>query len=159
MKSIKIIGLTVFIFSFSLFIISSFLSKHKLAESSIGSMKLYHAKMLKEVASDALKPLLETTKAQLDKRCGIDPSQNIWNATTLPEGVQEWDYRMSDYDIKTYIPSLTKATVVGGMVPDNPGLFFFLIFGLGSLGGLMYILSDLKKLPGINTTVFIIVPQ
>jgi polyferredoxin len=120
--------------------------------------------MLKEVASDqfeieynsniefinALKPLLETTKAQLDKRCGIDPSKNIWNATTLPDGVQEWDYRMSDYDIKTYIPSLTQATVVGGMVPDNPGLFFFLIFGLGSLGGLMYILSDLKKLPGIK---------
>lgn len=164
MRQIKTLGLAIFIFSFSLFIVSTFMSKHMLSESSLGSMKPYHGMMLKEIAAGqfeqvyhsnfafikALKLLLKEAQQKLDKKSGIDPTNNIWNATNLPEGVQEWDYRMSDYDIKTYIPALTQATVNGGLVPDNPGLFFFLIFGLGSLGALMYILADLKKLPGIK---------
>lgn len=169
MKSVKLTGLAIFIFSFCLFVVSTFLSKHKLTEQSIGGMKFYHAMLLKEVAGNqfeveystniafinAIKPILEKTKATLDKRCGIDPLNNVWQATTLPEGVAEWDYRMSAYDIKKYIPLLTKATLAGGMVPDNPSLFFFLIFVLGSIGALMYILSDLKYLPGIkNNGIF-----
>ena len=164
MKQIKKLGLAIFIFSFSLFVVSTFLSKHMLSESSLGGMKLYHGMMLKEVAADqfekeynsnvafinALKLMLREAQQKLDEKSGVDPSKNIWNATSLPEGVQEWDYRMSDYDIKTYIPALTQASVIGGLVPDNPTLFFFLIFGLGALGALMYILADLKKLPGIK---------
>jgi Pyruvate/2-oxoacid:ferredoxin oxidoreductase delta subunit len=36
------------------------------------------------------------------------------------------------------------------LVKEKQGLFFFLIFILGTIGALMYILSGLKKLPGIK---------
>lgn len=164
MKSLKTLGLAIFLFSFGLFIVSVTFSKHRLTEDSVASMKEYHAKMLKEVAGDAfgseyatnlafiseIEPLLKETQQALDKACGVDPDNGVWNATTLPDGVGEWDYRMSDYDIKTYIPKLTQATVSGGLVPDSPGLFFFLIFILGSIGALMYILPGLEKIPGIK---------
>lgn len=164
MKSLKILGLAIFLFSFGLFVVSVTLSKHTLTEKALVPMKVYHGQMLKEVAGgafgkeyatnfafiNAIKGLLKETQQALDKASGVDPDNGVWNATTLPDGVGEWDYRMSDYDIKTYIPILTQATVSGGMVPDNPGLFFFLIFILGSIGALMYILPDLKKIPGIK---------
>lgn len=164
MKSLKILGLAIFIFSFALLIVSVSLSRHQLSEEAIGPMKKYHGLMLKEQAGEAfdkeyatnfafidgVRILLTKTQAALETSAGIDPANNVWNATTLPEGVSEWDYRMSDYDIKTYIATLTTATATGGMLPNNAGLFFFLIFVLGTIGALMYILSDVKKLPGIK---------
>ena len=163
MKSIKTLGLAIFIFSFTLWGVSVTLSKHVLTEDAVSTMKEYHGKMLKEVAGDlvgkefstniafinAIKPALNQTKEALDKACGVDPANGVWNATTLPDGVGEWDYRMSDYDVKTYVASLTKATA-NGYLPNNAGLFFFLIFILGSIGALMYILPGLQKIPGIK---------
>jgi len=164
MKSLKILGLAIFIFSFGLFIISVTLSRHQLTDTAIQSMKKHHGLMLKEQAGDefnkeyatnlafisGIEELLYKTKDALDKASGVDPANNVWNATTLPEGVGEWDYRMSDYDVKTYTAALTTATATGGMLPNNVGLFFFLIFVLGSIGALMYILPDAQKISGIK---------
>ena len=141
MKSLKLLGLIIFIFCFGLFIASITLSKHKIEESSLISMKQYHAEMFKKVANNLfekeyssnfsfiadLKPYLIKTKEALDENCGINPEKNIWSAVNLPEGVNEWDYRMSDYDIKKYTISLTKDSSVG-LLPQNSGLFFLLIF-------------------------------
>ncbi|MCH2021611.1 MAG: 4Fe-4S binding protein [Saprospiraceae bacterium] len=163
MNSTKTLGLALFIFSFGLFIVSVTLSSHVLTDEALAPMKKYQGEMLKQVAADAygkkfssniefiaaIKPLLEKTRDALDKACGIDPSNNVWNATTLPEGVAEWDYRMSDYDVKFYVATLTKTTAIG-LLPNNAGLFFFLIFILGSIGALMYIVPDVNKIPGIK---------
>jgi len=163
MKSLKSLGLALFIFSFTLFIVSVTLSTHVLTDTTTESMKEHHRLMLKQQAGDnfgkeyssnfafinAIKPLLIQTKDALDKASGLDPANNVWNATTLPDGVAEWDYRMSDYDVKTYVAVLTKDSATG-LLPNNTGLFFFLIFILGSIGALMYIVPDAKKIPGIK---------
>jgi polyferredoxin len=164
MKNLKLFGLVIFIFSFGLFVVSVTLSTHMLNDSALESIsKTHHREMIKEQAGDAwenefpsnikfidaLKPILIQTKVALDKKSGVDPENKVWNATTLPEGVAEWDYRMSDYDVKTYISVLTGSTATG-LLPENGGLFFFLIFILGSIGALMYILPDAKKIPGIK---------
>ena len=164
MKNLKLFGLVIFIFSFGLFVVSVTLSTHMLNDSALESIsKTDHREMIKEQAGDAwekefpsniqfidaIKAILIQSKIALDKKSGVDPENNVWNATTLPEGVAEWDYRMSDYDIKTYISVLTGSSATG-LLPENGGLFFFLIFILGSIGALTYILPDAKKIPGIK---------
>jgi polyferredoxin len=67
----------------------------------------------------------------------------------LPEGIGEWDYKIGDWTIKEYIFETVKASA-GGLLPNNIALFFFLTFGLGIIGGLMYIFPLFNLLPGIK---------
>ena len=163
MKSLKILGLAIFLFSFGLFVVSITLSQHVLNDAAIASLKKHHKETLKEQAGaqfgkeysnnftfiQELKPLLKKTQEALETKAGIDPANNVWNATNLPEGVSEWDYRMSDGDVKGYLASISKDSATG-LLPNNAGLFFFLIFILGSIGAFMYIVPDVSKIPGIK---------
>lgn len=164
MKSIKLLGIGIFLLALGIFTIGVTLSTHTLDDKALESVgKEYHRLMIKEQARDilnkeygsnfefisALKPVLKNAKAALDAASGVDPDKGVWSATTLPEGIAEWDYRMSDYDIKGYLFSITKSSA-GGLLPSNAWLFFFLTFVLGSLGGLIYMAPDLKTIPGIK---------
>ena len=166
MKSIKLIGLGLFLLAFGLFVVSITLSRHVLNEKAIGAISNeHHQAMLRYQAQqtglyeqtfatnfafiDAMKGLLKQTQVGLDSACGVDPANNVWNATTLPEGVSEWEFRMGDSYLKDYLYPLTRYSATGTL-PNNKGLFFFLIFVLGSLGALLYILPDWSKIPGIK---------
>lgn len=67
----------------------------------------------------------------------------------LPEGVGEWDYKIGDWETKGYVFENVKSSA-GGLLPNNIPLFFFLTFGLGIIGGLLYILPMFNLLPGIK---------
>ena len=68
----------------------------------------------------------------------------------LPEGVSEWDVRLSDpIYFKEKVAALT-AAAERGPVKDNPLLFLALTIGLGLLGGLLYILPKFAAQPGIK---------
>lgn len=169
MRNIKTLGLAIFLFSFGLFVVSITLSKHLLNDRALEAIpNIHHRNMLQQEAGDsfgkefssnfefisAIKPVLLKTKDALDKSCGVDPANNVWNATKLPEGVAEWDYRMSDYNVNDYVSVLTKSSATG-LLPNNSTLFFFLIFILGSIGALMYIVPDIQQIPGIkNNGIF-----
>ncbi len=165
MITLKNLGLGLFIFALAVFFLSLTMSKHILTKDVLeqGVSKKYHKEMIAEQAGsmlgqefqsnitfiDQLKPVLENAKEALDKKAGIDPANNVWNAVNLPEGVNEWDYRMSDGDIKNYLFSITKYSATG-LLPGNNLLFFFLSIILGSVGGLLYFAPGLAKIPGIK---------
>ena len=165
MKTIKNLGLFLFLAAIVIFTLSLSLSQHQLTadvlQKQIG--KQYHREMIQQQAGalleeeygsnvafiSALKPILVESQKALEKASGVDPAYNVWNAVYLPEGVSEWDYRMSDSDIEGYLFSLTKYSAVG-LLPGNTGLFFLLSFILGALGALLYFLTDLQLIPGIK---------
>ncbi|MGH1338194.1 MAG: 4Fe-4S binding protein [Aureispira sp.] len=97
----------------------------------------------------AMYPVLKKAQHLLDSLSGVNPEQEIWNATTLPEGVGEWDYRMGDGTVVEINKQLLTSNV-SSLTGNNAGLFFFLVFILGSIGALMYILPGAQKLPGIK---------
>jgi len=132
MKLIKNIGLALFILALTIFVASLTLSNHTLTDEVLAEniSNQYHREMIKQQAGDLM-----------------DPDKGIWNATTLPEGVSEWEYRMGSTD--DYLFSLTKYSA-GGLLPGNSNLFFLLSFILAALGGLMYLLPDLNLIPGIK---------
>ncbi|CAH1001190.1 hypothetical protein LEM8419_02088 [Neolewinella maritima] len=68
----------------------------------------------------------------------------------LPEGVSEWDIRLSDpVYFQDKVAALT-AAAERGPVKDSPLLFLGLTIGLGLLGGLLYILPKFATHPGIK---------
>jgi len=165
MKLIKNIGLVLFLLAFTVFILSLTLSKHTLTETVLTEnvSNKYHQEMIKKQAGDlmgkefgnnitfvnAIKPVLNNAKDALDKAAGVDPENGVWNATTLPEGVEEWDYRMGGGNVDDYLFSLTKYSA-SGLLPSRTNLFLLLSILLGALGVLMYVLPDLNLVPGIK---------
>jgi len=165
MKLIKNIGLALFIFSFFVFIATLTLSNHTLTDDVLTEniSNKYHREMIKSQAGDifgkefgsnvafikAIEPVLNNAKDGLDKAAGIDTKNGVWNATTLPEGVSEWGYRMGDGNVKDYLFTLTKYSATG-FFPSRTSLFFLLSIILGALGMLMYLLPDLGLVPGIK---------
>ncbi len=68
----------------------------------------------------------------------------------LPEGVSEWDIRLSDpIYFKEKMAALAGAAEQGP-VKNNPLLFFFLTIGLGLLGGILYIIPKFRTHEGIK---------
>ncbi|MEO1517951.1 MAG: 4Fe-4S dicluster domain-containing protein [Bacteroidota bacterium] len=165
MKTIKNTGLFLFVAALLVFTLSITFSRHQLTAELLENQisKQYHREMIQQQAGEvlnkeyatnitfvsALEPILQQSKDALDNASGVDPAQGVWNAVNLPEGVSEWEYRMSDADIKSYLFSLTKYSAMG-LLPGRASLFFFLSFILGSLGALMYFLPDLLLIPGIK---------
>lgn len=149
------IGIGLFLVALSIFTLSLGLSKHKLTAESIKTNNEYHqaevlaqaksAGMLdKEYNSNiafiaAYKKVLKTAQASIEAKANV----------AIPEGIGEWDYRLQDWAIKDYVKDSVKTTSYG-LVPENPGLFLFLTFGLAILGGLLYILPTFLEVEGIK---------
>lgn len=165
MKYTKIIGLTIFIFSFTLFFVSILFSSHRLNDKTLeGIENEHHRAAIKQVAGaewekeydlnfkfhEAMKPVLKRAQVLQDSLAGINPEKNIWNAVNLPEGVtDEGEYRIWDDIVKKYAATLTESNVTS-ITANRSSLFFFLVFVLGTIGALLYLLPGLKKLPGIK---------
>ncbi|MEZ4956166.1 MAG: 4Fe-4S binding protein [Saprospiraceae bacterium] len=114
---------------------SEFHKKEILAQAEKAGMlgKIYHSKF--SFISD-YKNVLKNAQESL-------------NAQSIPDGVNEWDFKIGNWNIKEYVLKTTLNTGVG-TVSQNPMLFFLLTFGLGILGGLLYILPKFQGIPGIK---------
>lgn len=94
-------------------------------------------------------PKLRTTIKEAQQ--SLEEAAKIENgeATAIPEGVDEWDFRMGDGDVDSYVFSLSKEAS-SGVPAENAGLFFWLTIGLAIFGGLLYIFPKFQKEAGIQ---------
>ena len=161
MKYLSQIGLGLFLIGLASFIATMFLSQHRLTEEGIKNAigKPYHTEAISKAAKEAgildtrftsnfdflpkLSAVLETAKANQETAAKIEN----WQATAIPEGVGEWDFRIGD--IQGYVFSLAKESLRGFMV-DSPGWAFFLSIGLAILGGLIFMIPKFFTIPGIK---------
>jgi polyferredoxin len=92
-----------------------------------------------------LKSVIQSAQKSLEEEAKIED----WKATNIPEGVNEWDFRMGDGDVDAYVFSLSKAAS-SGFPAKRSGLLFWLTIGLAILGGILYIIPKFQKEAGIQ---------
>ncbi|WP_436517584.1 4Fe-4S binding protein [Ekhidna sp. To15] len=148
MKAIRFTGLILFLFSLGLFLSSFFMSSFTISEDTFSSI-------VKEQHQESLKPALDDV---FGKEYGssipfvnaINSTVNEVNAKARAE--QKWDQVIYD----DYAGSLARASA-SGFVPENKLLVFFLIYVVGAIGALMFLLPQIKLHgpPGIkNNHIF-----
>ena len=161
MKYLSNIALAIFLIGLAVFISIPFLGQNRLTEDAITKAvgKPYQSAAIIDAAKSAgilderftstfefipkLSSVLETAKANQETAAKIEN----WQATAIPEGVSEWDFRIGD--TKGLAFSLTKASLKG-FAAENTFLAFLLSFGLAILGGLLFMIPKFFALPGIK---------
>ena len=156
MNFVQRIGIGLFLLAITVFTLALGLSEYQLTEDTIQVKTDYHKNEMLAVAKEkgvldrtytsnisyinALKEVIKDTQYALNTKA---------KENGIPEGVGEWDYKIGDWEVKNYIFNTVKASSTG-FLPNNIGLLFFLTFGLGIIGGLMYILPIFQLIPGIK---------
>lgn len=155
MKYLQTTGLILFVFALGLFTLMLGLDQYRLTTDHLAIDNEYHREAFLNAAreadaldqlygssfafSSAFKKILKAAQRELNTRA----------ESGIPEGVGEWDFKLGDWTIKDY----TLATIqqsAEGPVADHPLLFWLLTIGVGILGGLLYILPEFLKIPGIK---------
>lgn len=155
MHIIQKIGLGIFVLALALFTLSLGLGEYQLTEASLPVSNDYHKQEIleKAEANGILDKKYSSNFAFIAdlKRTFKDAQQSLNQKAQngLPEGVSEWDFKLGDWNIKDYTLATVKKSSVGS-IAKNPVRWFLLTFGLGILGGLLYILPKFIPLPGIK---------
>lgn len=154
MKTIQNLGLGLFVIALFIFTAMLGLGGNKINTSDLPIENEYHRKAIAQALVDEgldlqdipgilaiskVKSAIKVAQGNLDNQAKI----------SLPDGVDEWTYRMGDGWIKGYVSKIIKQSA-SGPVHDRPWLFFLLTFGLSILGGLMYILPKFTEHEGIK---------
>ena len=157
MNWIQKLGLGIFIIALLIFTMSLGLDQYKLSSKALdfGGISTYHKEEILAQAGEKgsldktfpssiafikeFKELLKAAQASLNEKAKAG----------IPEGVSTWDYKLGNWKFKEYTPNALKAASTGP-VSNNPVLFLFLTFGLGIIGGLLYILPIFNEIPGIK---------
>lgn len=154
MKTIQYIGIGLFITALLIFTAMLGIGHQQLNEASLDIENSYHKTAIIKAAKTqgllddkmssikfipAIKNVLQSAAADLDAQA----------KNGIPEGVEEWDFKLGNWKVTEYTGSLVKSTA-GGPVQDNPWLFFFLTFGLAILGGLLFITPKFSDPAGIK---------
>lgn len=144
MKWIQHIGLALFLLAMLIFTAMLGLNKYQITGDELAADNDYHKEAIIDAANaqglfdQTFASSLTMEKALKKSIKAAQKSLSQKAADGLPEGVAEWDYKIGEWKIKEYIaPNITKSAI--GPVRDHPLLFFFLTFGLGILGGLLFI--------------------
>ena len=141
MKAVRFTGLILFLFSLGLFLISFFLGTYELTDKSFSSIvKPEHQELLKE-SYDFNTPYSSSIAFVNHIKGGIE------EINLKARAEQRWN----DVIYDDYASALTRASATGA-VADNELLFFFLIYVVGTIGALMFILPQAKLAgpPGIK---------
>ena len=155
MSIIEKIGLFLFVVALAIFTLSLGLNSYTLTSGNISAKTEFHKNAILKRATD--RGLLNrTVNNNFDfisqYKSVIADAQSALNteaAKGLPEGINEWDFKLGDWETKAYVTDAVKKSS-GGLVHNNKGLFWLLTFGLGMLGGLLFILPKFNLIPGIK---------
>jgi len=151
MKVIQNIGLLLVIAATLMFISMLGLGGNTLQENIIPGKTSYHKEAIKSAATEANilgKEMPSINFISSFKKVLKEAQENQLNAE-IPEGVGEWDVKIGNWEIDGYLKS-TVSNTSDGPVQRNPWLFFFLTFGLGIIGGLLFIIPKFMESPGIK---------
>lgn len=157
MNIIQKIGLGIFVIALAIFTLVPGMESYDLSADSIELPNEYHQTAFQKAAestglyaqkytstfamTDALKETFNSAQASINTQV---------ESSGIPEGVQEWDYKLGDWKFKEYFkPELFRDASIGP-VSSNPYLYLLLTVGLGLLGGLLYILPKFTEIPGIK---------
>ncbi|MBC6401755.1 MAG: 4Fe-4S binding protein [Ekhidna sp.] len=141
MKAIRFTGLILFLFSLSLFLASFFMGSYTLTHEIFSTIvKPEHQEMLRN-SYEFDRPYASGITFVNHLKKGIDEI----NVTARAE--QRW----GDIIYDDYVSTLTRASATGA-VTENELLFFMLIYVVGTMGALMFILPQAKLAgpPGIR---------
>jgi len=131
MKVLRSIGLVLFLFSFGLFLSLFFMSEYKLTkEIFVEKIKKQHQESLEPTMQELFDKPYSTSYSFAQA-----VSNSISRVNEQFRNAQQWDSVIYD----DYTSSLTKASTSGWVV-DNTGLLFFLVFGVGLIGAMLFIL-------------------
>lgn len=156
MTIIQKIGLGLFVIALAIFTFTLGLGRYQLTESALAVDNQYHREAILQAAESegmlaqsyrssfefkaAFKEVLRVAQRQLDARVEEEG---------IPAGVSEWDYRLGEWMFKDYTLYTAKHSHTG-VAAENPMLFFLLTFGLGILGGLIYVIPGVSRIPGVK---------
>ena len=155
MKLIQHIGLGLFSTALIIFTLSMGLSKHELRSDNLDLGNSTHNEaILKEAQTMGItgKEYSGNIAFIKDFKLALKKAQISLNERAsqgLPEGVGEWDFKIGDWKISEYTESAVRSTA-SGWIPEKKGLFLFLTFGLGIIGGFLFILPKFTASPGIK---------
>ncbi|MEN8965021.1 MAG: 4Fe-4S binding protein [Polaribacter sp.] len=163
MKAIKHTGFVLFLVALTIFTGSLFTGSFQLSKSELDAFlkeKNYKSTVIKGALEDAVITDKKLTIFQFSSRVrkAYEKSNSFYNALiTKYDAAQNWDKKGEQYQYKIYgkphTLSYTLAKKAGrGFVKENASLIWFLTFGLGMIGALLFMLPNLILLgkPGIK---------
>jgi polyferredoxin len=151
MKIVQNIGLLLFIVALLTFIGMLGLGGNKLTTDLLPGKTPAHKEAIQNAAreSEILDKEMGSINFISNIKSTITDAQETQLNAQIPEGANEWDIKIGNWEIENYVQD-TVAKSARGPIQDNPWIFFFLTFGLGIIGGLLFIVPKFKELPGIK---------
>ena len=163
MKFIKNIGLVIFIIGLTIFTASVFTSSFNLTQPELNSYisdKGYKSEIIKAELSKAIVTTNDINIFEFSSkvRAAFETSNNYYDAQIAKYSAEKnWAKKSEQYAYKIFGKphslSYELAKKSGkGFIKENPGIVWFLTFGLGIIGALLFILPNLILLgkPGIK---------
>ena len=163
MKFIKNIGLLIFIIGLTIFTTSIFTGSFNLTQQELNSYisdKGYKSEIIKAELSKAIVTTNDINIFEFSNkvRAAFETSNNYYDAQIAKYSTEKnWAKKSEQYAYKIFGKphslSYELAKKSGkGFIKENPGLVWFLTFGLGIIGALLFILPNLILLgkPGIK---------
>ncbi len=152
MNLIQKIGIELFCLALIIFTATLGLSKLQLTAANLPIQNKYHKEAILTAAkSEGI--LDKTYNANIgfirDFKSVLREAQGILASQAIPEGIEEWDFKIGDWKKKDYTFEVVRAASLG-LMPENKSLFLMLTFGLAILGGLIYALPIFSQVPGIK---------
>nr|WP_298992511.1 4Fe-4S binding protein [uncultured Polaribacter sp.] len=162
MKTIKYIGLAIFLIGLTIFTASIFLGSFEMSQKELNTYiaeKNYKSEIIKQ----------ELSKAIVDKELNIfefssvvreafETSNNYYDKLIAKYNAEKnWKKKGEQYKYKIFGKPHTLSYEIAkksgkGIIKENSGLLWFLTFGLGIIGALLFILPNVILLgkPGIK---------
>jgi len=163
MKAIKHTGFVLFLVALTIFTGSLFTGSFHLSKSELDAFlkeKNYKSTVIRKALEDAVITDKKLTIFQFSSRVrkAYKKSNSFYDALiTKYDAAKNWDKKGEQYQYKIYgkphTLSYTLAKKAGrGFVKENASLIWFLTFGLGMIGALLFMLPNLILLgkPGIK---------
>ena len=143
MKLIQNIGLSLFLTGLAIFISLIFLGKYEVS-SDVFEQTINNKNIKSEIFIDDIKTHVVGKKFNSPFAFSAAITSALKNANALHKQKNEWDKVIWD---KPHSFSYEIAKSAGtGIIKENKGLFWFLTFGLGIIGALLFIIPNIITL-------------